>query len=104
MLDRATTELGKALRYFADIICPTYATRETDREFNARKRAEAKKASSSTALQGTSSSNARKVKGFSLATIKLHYLGDAAAHIKQYGSLVQISTQRVSFSCYACNQ
>ncbi|KAL1711500.1 hypothetical protein EV715DRAFT_268518 [Schizophyllum commune] len=55
VLDRVTSELGKALRYFADVICPTYATRETDHEFNSRKRMEAKKASTTPASSNMAS-------------------------------------------------
>lgn len=100
VLDRATTELGKALRYFADTICPAYATRETDREYNARKRAEAKKASKASGPSSSSkvmdSVDSRRRKTYNLATIKLHFLGDAASHIRKFGSLIQISTQTVS--------
>ncbi|TRM55172.1 hypothetical protein BD626DRAFT_607153, partial [Schizophyllum amplum] len=97
ILDRATTELGKALRHFADDICPAYTTYETDREYATRKRAEAKRASkasgpSSSSVAGTTNSG-RKSKTFSLATIKLHFLGDAAWHVRMFGSLLQISTQ-----------
>ncbi|KAI5821824.1 hypothetical protein K523DRAFT_221291, partial [Schizophyllum commune Tattone D] len=97
VLERVTQELGKALRYFADIICPVYATRETDREYNTRKRNEAKKASKASGSGSSSkvqdSGDSRRRKTFSLATIKLHFLGDAASHIRKFGSLLQISTQ-----------
>ncbi|KAI5890309.1 uncharacterized protein SCHCODRAFT_02702895 [Schizophyllum commune H4-8] len=94
ILNDLTTELGKALRHFADITCSNFCTVETDKEYQARKRAEAKRTTSTKDTgNNTMQTSGKRTKGFSLRTIKLHFLGDAVDAIRRYGSLEHISTK-----------
>ncbi|KAI5896414.1 uncharacterized protein SCHCODRAFT_01150321 [Schizophyllum commune H4-8] len=100
ILDDLTTELGKALRYFADVTCSHFETRETEKELGKRKRAEARRAATATAsgvagesLAPATASRGRRPKTFSLGMIKLHFLGDYTEAIRQYGSLEHFSTK-----------
>ena len=65
LLDDATTCLGVTLRYFTQVTCPGFATKETATEFNKRKR---KEATSATKAPG---STARQPNTFNMKTIKL---------------------------------
>ncbi|KAI4293738.1 hypothetical protein K525DRAFT_214235 [Schizophyllum commune Loenen D] len=101
IIDHITTELGKALRYFADVICPEYKTYETEKEYGARKRADARRTAPETndvpatlpSTKAGSSTAGRRLKTFTLQAIKLHFLGDVAGTIEKFGSLESVSTK-----------
>ena len=89
----ATTVLGYELRRFAHVTCPAFATRETQAEYDACKRAEERRAKKS----GThpSSIGGHRARTFNMKTIKLHFLGDYVSCIKQNGTTDSYTTQTV---------
>ena len=93
VLRDATTMLGYELRRFVHDTCPAFETRESQAEYDARKRAEERRAKKTGAL--TSSGGGRRARTFNLKTIKLHFLGDYVACIKQNGTTDSYSTQIV---------
>lgn len=103
IMDRLTTELGKALRDFEQHICSAYITRELPRETAARQRRQkAKKGASNT---GTEPSDdvpdlekdglKRLNKTLNLQTYKFHSLGDYVDTIRCYGTTDSYSSQTV---------
>ncbi|KAF8074943.1 hypothetical protein FPV67DRAFT_1408331 [Lyophyllum atratum] len=86
ILEDATVSLGDAFRRFEDETCAAYTTYELPREFEARKRREAKKA------KPTQSARRRK-KAFNTATYKFHSLADYADMIRLYGTCDSYSTE-----------
>ena len=87
-----TKALGNCLRHFAEVTCTHYNTFETDREVTARKRADARKNPGTSSTQGSQ----RRPKQFSLATFKLHALGDYVDDIKRFGTTDSYTTRTVS--------
>ncbi|EIW76332.1 hypothetical protein CONPUDRAFT_15727, partial [Coniophora puteana RWD-64-598 SS2] len=103
VLDDATVVFAKQLRFFADSICPKYCTVETDREYEARKRANAHRAAQSTTSSRTHQfrsaatstiTGGKKPKHFNLDTFKLHSLGDYVRMIRLYGTTDSQSSER----------
>jgi len=98
-----TKELRRQLRYYANKVCPEYATKPLPREAAAshrRKAAKAKKAASTPQppKAPNAKSNTRKNSGFTpfnLETYKIHAIGDYADHIEQFGPTDYFSTQQV---------
>jgi hypothetical protein len=102
-----TTSLGFQIRKFANTICPQFRTKETPREENARnRRAAAKKAKEAAKAaasgaplppeQQKKKASGARFKLFSLATYKLHALGDYLRSILLFGTTDSYSTQIVS--------
>ncbi|KAI1789115.1 hypothetical protein LXA43DRAFT_923997 [Ganoderma leucocontextum] len=102
LLDSTTTVLGCEIRCFSQVTCAAFPTRETQKEYDARKRAEARRQQAARAPNPTPTSNAqptvlstsgRRLRTFNPNTIKLHFLGDYCSTIKAYGSTDSYSTQ-----------
>ena len=83
--------LCQALRHFAAVTCPRYATKELPREADARAR---------TAIcnKARNASTTTKTKTFNMSTFKLHCIPDYPLAIRQYGTTDSYSTQLVSRS------
>jgi hypothetical protein len=107
ILNDATILLGQRLRHFAAETCKHFHTFETDNEYRARIRATQRRQERVGALNGggaTSeqlggaqhSSGGKRPKFFSLATSKLHALGDYVLQIHRFGTTDSFSTQTVS--------
>lgn len=105
IMDRLTTELGKAFLDFEKTVCTAYATQELPREVTARQKRQQAKATSS--QEGTSQTNSEQpkeksteskplVKMLNLQRYKHHSLGDYVETIRQYGTTDSYSTQSVS--------
>lgn len=89
MMESIGMVLCQALRHFAGVTCPRYATKELPREADARARTAIRKKSSN----GTSTG---KTKTFNMTTFKLHCIPDYPLAIRQYGTTDSYSTQIVS--------
>ena len=91
MFESICTVLCQALRHFAAVTCPRYATKELPREADARAR---------TAIRNkaTNASTTTKTKKFNMTTFKLHCIPDYPLAIRQYGTTDSYSTQIVSRS------
>lgn len=100
LLDEATSALGKSLRVFSKQVCPAFETYETPKEFAARQKRAAKKAgpAGATAAAGDQRGQ-RRQSTYKLNRIKLHLLGDYAAHIPMYGTTDSYTTRIVSVLC-----
>ncbi|KAJ7707072.1 hypothetical protein B0H16DRAFT_1345465, partial [Mycena metata] len=99
LLDEITTLLGRQLRYFRNVTCAAFPTKELPREEAARGRRNAKKAATAAAA-GTAPPVPRgggesKVKIFNMQTYKTHALGDYAPTIREIGTTDSYSTQPV---------
>ncbi|KIJ27116.1 hypothetical protein M422DRAFT_785011 [Sphaerobolus stellatus SS14] len=103
MLDKLTVQFGKAIRHFANIVCPSFETVETPKEVRGRARAAAAKAQSGTVSQEAmtsetgpeKSTSTTKQKKFNLQMYKLHVMGDYVPYIRELGTTDRISTQIV---------
>ncbi|KAI0719739.1 hypothetical protein C8T65DRAFT_736307 [Cerioporus squamosus] len=116
LLGDTTTVLGYELWYFANVTCQHFRTRETQSEYEARKRAEARRqhaavqaqAGPSSTLSGSHSHptpasvtpssatlppSGRRPQTFNLNTIKMHFLGDYPWFIKLIGSTDSYTSQ-----------
>lgn len=108
IMDRLTTELGKALRDFEMNICAVYVTRELPRETAARQRCQ--KGSKDSPQEGmepladiprpAKEEPKRLRKTLNLQTYKHHSLGDYVDTIRHYGTTDSYSTQLVCFIQY----
>ncbi|CDO68696.1 hypothetical protein BN946_scf184652.g23 [Trametes cinnabarina] len=91
LLSHSTTVLGRSLRYFAEVTCMAFDTKESKAEYAARQRALARRKSvnsaNSTALVG------RRPRTFNLKIIKVHFLGDYVRCIKHFGTTDSYTTQ-----------
>lgn len=103
LFDDTTATLGYELRRFATVTCSAFATRETQSEYDARKRAEVRRAalsdqSSSAPLRSNTLQPVagRRPRGFNLHTIKLHFLGDYVASVRKTGTTDLYTSQTVS--------
>ena len=94
LLRDTTTILGYELRRFAHVTCPAFVTRESQSEYDARKRAEQRRAKTSGGA-ASSSGDGRRPRAFNMKTIKLHFLGDYVACIQQNGTTDSYTTQIV---------
>lgn len=99
VLDIITIAFGQKLRDFAEETCKNFDTMETDKEYQARKRAEARRDSNTGGdgdrEPGTTISGKRR-RGFNLITPKLHFLGDYVAQIRALGTTDSFTSQIVS--------
>ncbi len=98
VLDSWTTALGKHLRHFQSVTCVAFNTYETQREREARQRAEARRqpqTPGSTQQARTEASSSRRPKTFNLTRYKVHALGDYIAVIWQAGPTDNYTTQMV---------
>lgn len=106
IMDRLTTELGKALRDFEKHICAAYVTRELPRETAARQRRQ--KAKKDVSGGGAAPPNGisepeieepkRLKKALNLQTYKHHSLGDYVDTIRRYGTTDSYSSQTARFT------
>ena len=102
ILDETTMRIGDEFRAFAGKTCPTFDTRELDREVAARRRKRLPKAQGQLQVQGHSSAptgaatDEPRKKKFNLRTYKYHSLGDYANTIRRYGTTDSYSTEPVS--------
>jgi hypothetical protein len=98
ILDNVTIIFAKSLRHFAGVTCPSFDTVETDREYNARRRAADRRGSRQNSTATVSASaGGKRPKTFNLTTFKLHSLGDYVNTIKMFGTTDSYSTQIVRF-------
>lgn len=101
IMDRLTTELGKALRDFEEHICAAYITRELPRETAARQRRQKTKkgpgAEQSDDVADLDKDEPKRLKKtLNLQTYKYHSLGDYVDTIRRYGTTDSYSSQTVS--------
>ncbi|KDQ51293.1 hypothetical protein JAAARDRAFT_199318 [Jaapia argillacea MUCL 33604] len=97
VLDRLTTWLGKELRLFQRVTCAAFETRETEQEYAARGRAEARRQPrkdppATRPAIGTSNTGRRR-RTFNLKQYKVHALGDYVSTIRMMGTTDSYSTQ-----------
>lgn len=88
LLEYTTTILGAQMRRFHRDTCLKIATKELQKEAEARSKREEKQ-------RKGSGSSARKPAALGIFTIKFHFLGDYAAIIRKYGTTDSFSTQTV---------
>jgi hypothetical protein len=103
VLDIITITFGQKLRDFAEETCKNFDTVETDKEYQARKRMEARHESRSGGY-GDEESGTRSGKHsrhFNLMTPKLHFLGDYVAQIRALGTTDSFTSQIVSMDLRA---
>lgn len=104
ILEDSTRVLGHEIRHFAAVTCQSFKTRETQAEYEARKRAEERRISTTQpqtnqshgAGSGTVTSSGRRDRQFNLKTVKLHFLGDYVWCIRWFGTTDSYTTQIVS--------
>jgi hypothetical protein len=94
-LEDATVALGWELRRFAKVLCPNYKTKESSREFAARK----KRADKGKITE--KAPDTRRDKTFNANTIKMHFLGNYPQYIHCNGTTDSYSTVSISFSSYS---
>ncbi|KAF9032741.1 hypothetical protein BJ165DRAFT_1357712, partial [Panaeolus papilionaceus] len=108
LLEEVTTELGKALREFRDTTCAHFTTLELPKEAAARVRREIAASvgapgqevitnSETLASPESRNRNSRRAKTLNLQTIKMHFLGDYAEHVRLFGTSDSYSTQLVRY-------
>lgn len=98
VLENVTARFATALRHFTEVTCPGFNTVETDREYDARRRAaEQRMARQRTNTALSTSAGGKRPKTFNLSTYKLHALGDYVETIKLFGTADSYSTQIVRF-------
>ncbi|KAJ3531358.1 hypothetical protein NMY22_g8186 [Coprinellus aureogranulatus] len=112
ILDRWTSFLGEDARDFVQMTCSDFETRELKREYEARKRAQARRSKKASAKKpetkptSTSGGIGRQPRTWNINTPKFHALGDVVPYIRRYGTTDSYSTQlserfhRVSKSRY----
>jgi hypothetical protein len=86
LLDYTTTLLGAQTRLFNHETCSKVATKELQKESEAREK-----------RQGGVASGTRKGVKFNIFTIKFHFLGDYTTNIRLLGTSDSYSTETVSF-------
>jgi len=97
VLDIITIAFGQKLRDFAEETCKNFDTVETDKEYQARKRTEAKWESRSGGDGDESGTRSgKRSRRFNLMTPKLHFLGDYVAQIRALGTTDSFTSQIVS--------
>ena len=99
ILDKLTTQMGDAFRFFSAHVCSAYQTRELPREENARRRREAKNNKQFGDLVAKDSKKKEtgpKLKAYNANTYKHHSLGDYVAQIREKGTTDSYSTEPVS--------
>jgi len=98
VLDIITIAFGQKLRNFAEETCKNFDTVETDKEYQARKRAEARRESRSggDGDEESGTSSGKRSRRFNLTTPKLHFLGDYVSQIQALGTTDSFTSQIVS--------
>ena len=94
-LEKATKELGKVMRQFAEFSSENYETMELPKEVEARNR----KVASDAARSGSTAAptgGGKKRRVLNLFTYKWHALGDYVPTIRLFGPTTIYSTQVVS--------
>jgi hypothetical protein len=96
-LERLTILVGKAIRHFAKVVCPQFATIDTPSEAASRGRAAARKGSHviSRPNSGNMPATTRRPRMFNLQTYKLHAMGHYVEDIREFGTTDSYSTQVV---------
>jgi hypothetical protein len=92
--EAVSTSLCQALRKFANVTCPRYATSELPREATARRARQQTQATQ----RGRPAGSAVKQKRFNMCTYKIHCILDYLAAIRRYGTTDSYNTQIVSSS------
>ncbi|KAJ3557650.1 hypothetical protein NM688_g1363 [Phlebia brevispora] len=92
ILERVTTDLGKAVRAFARK-SKSISTYELHRESEARKRRELANQKSGQNTSGKATNNERRIKHLNLKTFKWHDLPHTAEFIRRFGMTENYSTQ-----------
>lgn len=93
LLEDATTALGQKLRRFKRDTCSSFDTRELPKEEAARGRRRTRREGGS---EVTAAPTRTQKKEFSMATPKMHFLGDYVQTIAMFGTTDSYSTQIVS--------
>ncbi|TBU38655.1 hypothetical protein BD309DRAFT_1083909 [Dichomitus squalens] len=94
LLDNSTTILGRALRNFAAVTCAAFDTKETQSEYAARQRAQARNMRrGGHTSQPQTVSTGRRHRTLNLRTVKWHFLGDYVRFIKRKGTTDSYTTQ-----------
>ena len=99
ILDKLTTQMGDAFRFFSAHVCIAYKTHELPREENARRRREAKnnkQFGDPMVKDSKKKETGPKLKEYNANTYKHHSLGDYVAHIREKGTTDSYSTEPVS--------
>jgi hypothetical protein len=98
VFDIITIAFGQKMRAFAEETCKDFKTMETDKEYQARKRAEARRESRSggDGDKELGTSSGKRHRGFNLITPKLHFLGDYIGQIRAVGTTDSFTSQIVS--------
>jgi hypothetical protein len=94
--ENLTADLGALVRHFAEETCSSFKTAELQKERAARIRRTANTKSSSSVTVGGS-----KDKEFNLHTYKWHALGHYPQTIREFGTIDNYNSQRVSVSGYS---
>lgn len=95
-MDGETARLGDRLRYFANVTCEAFNTKELKREVAARNRRQARNKTQQPARSSVIDASAgERHKKYHLRTIKHHFLGDHVNHIRRFGTTDSISTEPV---------
>jgi hypothetical protein len=89
ILEDATIALGWELRRFAQVLCPQFQTKESAREFQARKKRAA------TVKSVDVGGDARRPKTYNANTVKMHFMGDYVEYIRQAGTTDSYSSVTV---------
>jgi len=97
MFEEVSTALCQALRHFATVTCPCYATKELPWDVDARVTWQQSQATCSRGANRKSNKTG-KVKRFSMNTYKIHCIPDYPNAIRKYGTTDSYSTQTVSLS------
>ena len=94
-----TKEFGRQLRHFSNHTCSKYKTKRLPSEEAARIRRRAGKAKKQKKRTGGgfTTEGGQDVKRFSLATYKIHAIGDYADHIERFGPTDCFTTQHVRY-------
>jgi hypothetical protein len=95
MFDTVADALCQALRHFATVICPRFATKELPHEVNAcvtHQQAQVKNLT----RERKKLSKSIKLKHFNMATYKMHCIPDYLDAIQRYGTTDSYSMQTVS--------
>jgi hypothetical protein len=125
ILDEMTKDIGAEFRAFANKTCSAFETRELDREMEARKHRQLKKAQVQHASNNPSAPNpqmasnmqpapgdatqsaggstpegGKRRRKFNLKTYKYHSLGDYVGTIRQLGTSDSYSTEPESYNCW----
>jgi hypothetical protein len=99
MLATVGVALCQALRQFATVTCPKYATKELPREVNARVARQQAQGKNGT-REKKKKSKTIKLKRFNMATYKLHCIPDYPDAIRRYRRTDSYSMQTVSSPPY----